>query len=55
LRDLKEKRHHLDGLLAELEEAGEHAWPHLPAQIDKAITDLSRAVDRARQYLNIGG
>lgn len=52
LQQLKEKRHHLDGLLKELEEAGEHGWHHLRDGIDAAIDDLKHAIQAARAKLD---
>ena len=52
LRQLKEKRHHLDGLVKDLKEAGEHGWQHLRHGIDTAIEELKHAVDAARAKLH---
>jgi hypothetical protein len=52
LRQLKEKRHHVDGLMQKLKEAGEHGWEHLRGGIDTAIDELTHAVDAARAKLH---
>ena len=52
LRQLKEKRHHLDGLLQELKEAGAHGSEHIREAIDTAIDELTHAVDAARAKLH---
>lgn len=52
LRQLKEKRHHLDGLVKELKEASEHGWQHIRHGIDTAIEELKHAVDAARAKLH---
>jgi len=51
LRQLKEKRRHLNGLLKELEAAGEHGWQHLRNGIDTAIDEFRHAIDAARAKL----
>jgi len=52
LRQLKQKRHHLDGLLKELKSAGEHGWQHLREGIDSTIDEMKHAVERARARLH---
>ncbi len=52
LRQLKEKRHHVDGLVQKLKEAGEHGWEHMRQGIDTAIDELKHAVDAARAKLH---
>ena len=52
LRQLKEKRHHLDGLVKELKEASEHGWQHIREGIDTVIDELKHAVDTARAKLH---
>jgi ABC-type phosphate transport system auxiliary subunit len=52
LRALKRKRGHLDGLLHDLKEAGEHGWEHLREHIDPAIDELKHAVEHARERLH---
>lgn len=52
LRQLKEKRRHIDGLVKELKEASEHGWQHIRDGIDTAIEELRHAVDAARAKLH---
>ncbi len=52
LRQLKEKRHHLDDLVKELKESSEHGWQHIRGGIDTAIEELKHAVDAARAKLH---
>jgi len=52
LRQLKEKRHHVDGLVKELKESSEHGWQHIRNGIDTAIEELKHAVDAARAKLH---
>jgi len=52
LRHLKEKRHHVDGLVRELKEASEHGWQHVRDRIDTAIEELKHAADAARAKLH---
>jgi phage tail tape-measure protein len=52
LRQLKEKRQHVDGLVKQLKEAGEDAWEHIRKGIDTAIDELTHAVDAARAKLH---
>ena len=52
LRQLKEKRQHVDGLVQELKDAGEHGWEHIRQGIDTAIDELTHAVDAARAKLH---
>ena len=51
LRELKRKRKHLDGLLKELEEAGEHGWQHLREGIDTTVAELRHGLELARKKL----
>jgi len=51
LRQLKEKRHHVNRLVKELKDAGEHGWQHIHDGIDTAIEELKHAVDAARAKL----
>ena len=52
LRQLKEKRHQLNGLMEDLKEASEHGWQHIRDGIDTAIEELKHAVDVARAKLH---
>ena len=52
LRQLKKKRHHVDGLVKELKEASEHGWQHIRDGIDTAIEELKHAVDADRAKLH---
>lgn len=52
LRQLKEKRHHIDGLLKDLKEASELGWQHVRDGIDTAVEELKHAVDAARAKLH---
>lgn len=52
LRQLKEKRHQLNGLMKDLKEASEHGWQHIRDGIDTAIEELKHAVDAARAKLH---
>jgi len=52
LRQLKEKRHQLNGLMEDLKEASEHGWQHIRDGIDTAIEELKHAVDAARAKLH---
>jgi len=52
LRQLKEKRHHVAGLVKELKESSEHGWQHIRDGIDTAIEELKHAVDAARAKLH---
>jgi len=52
LRQLKEKRHQLNGLMKDLKEASEHGWQHIRDGIDTAIEELKHAVDVARAKLH---
>jgi len=52
LRQLKEKRQHVDGLLHELKEAGEHGWEQVRHGIDTAIDEFKHAIDVAREKLH---
>lgn len=52
LSQLKEKRHHVDSLVHELQEAGEHGWEHIRQGIDTAIDELKHAIDAARAKLH---
>ncbi len=52
LRQLKEKRQHVDGLLHELKEAGEHGWEQVRHGIDAAIDEFKHAIDVAREKLH---
>ena len=51
LRELKKKRQHVEGLVQELKQAGEHGWEHIRHGIDTAIDELTHAVDAARAKL----
>lgn len=51
LRRLKEKSHHVDGLMKQLEEAGAHAWEHLREYINEAVDDISEAAEEERKHL----
>ena len=52
LRQLKKKRRHVDSLVKELKEAGEHGWQNVRDGIDTAIEELKHAVDAARAKLH---
>ncbi len=52
LRQLKEKRHHINGLMKELKEASEHGWQHIRDGIDTAVEELKHAIDAARAKLH---
>ena len=54
LRQLKEKRHHVDGLVQQLKEAGEHGSEQIRQVLHEAVDELSHAVDAARARLRGG-